>query len=101
MTIKNIGKNLILFLILFIGTLFPQASGRLDWTHYARISGYGLGSENIESTIKKANDEVTLGIELDNDITGRYDSFLNPDQKIADIKKAAEAAHKIGNYAYI
>jgi hypothetical protein len=42
-----------------------------------------------------------LGIELDNDITGRYDSFLDPSLKLLQIKKAADAAHTTGNYAFI
>ncbi len=101
MLIEEIRKNITLFLIFFVGTLYPQTFNRQDWTHYARLSGHTLGSENIESTIEKAHKQGTFGIEFDNDITGRYDSFLNPEQKLANIKKAAQAAHKIGNYAFI
>jgi len=93
--------NLFFLLAGFCITISAQTSDKQDWTHYARISGHVLGPQNIEGTIEKAHKVGTLGIELDNDITGRYDSFLNPEQKLKEIEAAAVAAHKIGNFAYI
>ncbi|MDR3628595.1 MAG: hypothetical protein P4L45_17245 [Ignavibacteriaceae bacterium] len=101
MSNKLICKSIILILILFSEISFSQTNNKQDWTHYARLSGHGIGPKNITSTVEKAQEQGTLGIEFDNDITGRYDSFLDPGQKLNDIKKAAEAAHKIGNYAFI
>jgi hypothetical protein len=72
-----------------------------DWIHRARITGNGLGPNGVDRIMKRALEEGTLGIELDNDITGRYDSFLDPTEKLGQIRQAAEAAHRIGNHAFI
>ena len=40
--------------------------------------------------------ERRLGIEVDNDIPGRYESFLHPEAKLKAIHDVAEAAHKVG-----
>ncbi len=97
---KQLLSNIFLFVIFLTGTFNSQNTNQ-SWIHYARISGNGLGPNNIDNIIKRAQDQGVLGIELDNDITGRYDSFLDPAQKLKEIKKAAEAAHKIGNHAFI
>lgn len=94
-------KAVITLIIISSGVFFAQTVNQQNWIHYARITGHGLGPNNIKSMIIKAQEQGTLGIELDNDITGRYDSFLNPTQKLKEIKEAAEAAHKIGNHAFI
>ena len=86
--------------IVFNEACHPQTP-KQDWIHFARISGNGLGPGNTDNIMKRAEEQGVLGIELDNDITGRYDSFLDPAQKLDEIKKAAEAAHKIGNHAFI
>jgi hypothetical protein len=93
--------TVITFAVVFSKLFVAQTTGKQNWTHFARISGNGLGADNIENIMLRAQEHGTLGIELDNDITGRYDSFLDPTQKLEEIKKAAEAAHKIGNYAFI
>lgn len=72
-----------------------------DWTHRARITGNGLGPNTVDRIMKRAQEEGTLGIELDNDITGRYESFLDPREKLEEIRQAADAAHRIGNHAFI
>jgi hypothetical protein len=38
---------------------------------------------------------------VDNDITGRYESFLNPQEKLAAIRAVADEAHKAGNHAFV
>ena len=91
---------IILFFIVFTNAYYPQTTNQ-SWIHYARISGNALGPGNIDNIMNRAKEQGVLGIELDNDITGRYDSFLDPTQKIEEIKKAAEAAHGIGNHAFI
>jgi hypothetical protein len=92
---------IILFAVTFNESIVSQTTNKQNWTHIARISGNGLGFDNVDEIMKKAQEHGTLGIELDNDITGRYNSFLDPTEKLIQIKKAAEAAHKIGNYAFI
>jgi hypothetical protein len=42
-----------------------------------------------------------FGIEVDNDITGRYTSFLFPEEKLRAIKAMADSAHASGNYAFV
>jgi hypothetical protein len=41
------------------------------------------------------------GIEVDNDIPGRYESFLHPEEKLRAIHTVAEKAHQAGNHAFV
>lgn len=72
-----------------------------NWTHRVRIAGNPLSSEEIESIIKKAAESSVFGIEVDNDITGRYESFLDPAEKLKTIRKITEEAHKINNHTFV
>lgn len=78
-----------------------DAAKKQDWTHYARIAAYGLTSTNAEKIVRDATESRVNGIEVDNDIPGRYESFLDPRQKLADLRKLAQAAHKAGNHAFV
>jgi hypothetical protein len=51
--------------------------------------------------VRKAQASGVFGIEVDNDIPGRYESFLNPEEKLKAIREVAEAAHQAGNYAFV
>ncbi len=44
---------------------------------------------------------ASSGIEVDNDIPGRYESYLDPTAKLKAIHEVAEAAHKAGNHAFV
>ena len=83
----------------------PQSIGSpLDprhWTHLARIGGYGLSLRRVDEIVKDATDSHVFGIETDNDIPGRYESFLDPAEKLRAIKAIAEKAHAAGNYAFV
>jgi hypothetical protein len=68
-----------------------QASG--DWTHYVRIGAYGLKTNNAEAIVRDALKGHVFGIEVDNDIPGRYESYLDPTEKLKAIHDLAEAAH--------
>jgi hypothetical protein len=72
-----------------------------NWTHYVRIGAYGLHRGNADAIVRDAQAGHVFGIEVDNDIPGRYESFLNPTEKLKDIREAAEAAHRIGNKAFV
>jgi len=72
-----------------------------DWSHYARIGAYGLRSDNAGKIVRDAQDGGVLGIEVDNDIPGRYESFLHPEEKLKAIRQVAEEAHRAGNYAFV
>jgi hypothetical protein len=72
-----------------------------DWSNYARIGAYGLSSNNAADITQKAHDSGVLGIEVDNDIPGRYESFLHPEERLKAIRRVAEEAHRAGNYAFV
>ncbi len=72
-----------------------------NWTHYVRTSGHGLNKSNIERTIKDAQDTYLFGIEVDNDPPGRYESFLDPTEKLEAIALMAKRAHEINNHAFL
>jgi hypothetical protein len=73
-----------------------------DWSHYVRIGGYGSPTAaNADRTVKGAADTNVFGIEVDNDITGRYDSWLDPTEKLEGIRAAAKKIHEAGNYAFV
>jgi hypothetical protein len=72
-----------------------------DWTHYVRIAGHGVRLDAIGQTIKSAKDSNVFGMEVDNDIPGRYESFLDPTEKLTALRAMAKAVHEAGNYAFV
>jgi len=76
-------------------------SAKQNWTNYVRIGAYGLRSDNAESIVKSAQQDGVFGIEVDNDIPGRYESFLDPQEKLKAIREVAEKAHAAGNHAFV
>jgi hypothetical protein len=72
-----------------------------SWTHYVRIGAYSLHSDNAEAIVRDAQQHHVFGIEVDNDIPGRYESFLDPTEKLAAICKLALAAHASNNKAFV
>lgn len=73
----------------------------LSWTHYVRISGNSLRLDRVDQIVREAMETHVFGIETDNDIEGRYESFLDPTEKLEGIKAVAEKAHAAGNYAFV
>jgi hypothetical protein len=72
-----------------------------DWTHYVRIAGNGLRVDNADQIVRGATDTNVFGIEVDNDIPGRYESFVDPTEKLKAIHAVAAKAHEAGNYAFV
>jgi endo-alpha-1,4-polygalactosaminidase (GH114 family) len=72
-----------------------------NWTNYVRIGGYGLKTGNVEAIVRDAQNSLVYGIEVDNDIPGRYESFLDPTEKLKAISDVAQAAHHAGNKAFV
>ena len=72
-----------------------------DWTNYVRIGAWSLGAGNAEKIVREASESHVFGIEVDNDIPGRYETFLHPEEKLAAIRAVAERAHKGGNHAFV
>jgi hypothetical protein len=91
-----------LALLLLAPALRPAPdSARQDWTHYVRIGAYGLRSDNAAEIVRDAQENGVFGIEVDNDIPGRYESYVNPDEKLKAIHDLAEKAHAAGNRAFV
>jgi hypothetical protein len=72
-----------------------------DWANYVRIGAYGLKGGDALQIVRSAQESGVYGIEVDNDIPGRYESFLHPEEKLKAIHDVAEAAHHEGNYAFV
>jgi len=66
-----------------------------------RIGAYGLQANNAGEIVRQAQDSGVYGIEVDNDVPGRYESFLHPDEKLAAIRTLAEKAHAANNPAFV
>lgn len=97
-------KSLFAFLFLFLVALGLGAapdSEKQNWTNYVRIGAYGLKGGDALEIVRKAQASNVFGIEVDNDIEGRYESFLHPEEKLKAIRDVAEAAHKVGNHAFV
>src|SRR5499427_5844313 len=89
--------------LLFAAAVLTAASNsdKQNWTNYVRIGAYGLKGGDAQQIVQRAQDSNVAGIEVDNDIPGRYESFLNPEAKLKAIRDVAEAAHKVGNHAFV
>jgi hypothetical protein len=72
-----------------------------NWTHFVRIGAYGLQADNAEAIVRDATKSHVFGIEVDNDIPGRYESFLDPKEKLKAIRAVADAAHQANNRAFV
>jgi hypothetical protein len=81
-------------------TLFADTPNR-DWTHFVRIGAYTLKTGNADAIVRGATKGHVFGIEVDNDIPGRYESFLDPTEKLKAIRAVADAAHKAHNRAFV
>jgi hypothetical protein len=91
-------KKILILLFLLAGAFTGKSQ---DWTHFVRTSGHGCDIEKIHDIMNDARQTYLFGIEVDNDISGRYESFLNPEKKLLAIKAMADSAHAAGNYAFI
>jgi len=78
----------------------PQPAS-MDWIHVVRIGAYGLQRNNAQTIVRQATESHVFGIEVDNDITGRYQSFLDPTEKLKAIRAIAKEAHRAGNRAFV
>jgi hypothetical protein len=76
-------------------------SAEQNWTNYVRIGAYGLQSGNADQIVRSAQEDAVFGIEVDNDIPGRYESFVSPEEKLKAIHAVAEKAHAAGNRAFV
>jgi len=96
-------RKVLFFVLLFAFAcaLIAAPAEKQDWTSYVRIGAYGLKGGDAAEIVRKAQESNVFGIEVDNDIPGRYESFLDPAAKLKAIRDVAEAAHKVGNHAFV
>jgi hypothetical protein len=92
------GAGLLALATLALSQALPQGQ---DWTNYVRIAAYSLQRNDAKKIVADAAADHVFGIEIDNDITGRYESFLDPTEKLKVIKAVAEKAHQAGNHAFV
>ncbi|HQR39309.1 MAG TPA: hypothetical protein PLF26_13030, partial [Blastocatellia bacterium] len=78
-----------------------QQTPPLNWTHTVRIAAYPLTGTNADTIVRDATRSNVFGIEVDNDIPGRYESFLDPTAKLAAIRAVAAKAHAAGNRSFV
>jgi hypothetical protein len=97
---RSISLALGVIFLLLVPVAGPSAPEQ-DWTNYVRIGAYGLRSDNAEAIVRRAQQDDVFGIEVDNDIEGRYESFLNPEEKLKAIHAVAGQAHAVGNKAFV
>ncbi len=71
------------------------------WMRRARIAAYPLTVSNADQIVREAQASGVYGIEVDNDIPGRYESLLHPTEKLEAIRRVAVAAHRAGNKAFV
>jgi len=84
-----------------LGSADREAGRPQNWTNYARIGAYSLKSDNSLQIVRDAQQSAVFGIEVDNDIPGRYESYLNPTEKLNAIRAVAEKAHAAHNHAFV
>ncbi len=89
------------FLLIGQSTTSSPSVAHQDWSNYVRIGAYGLKGGDALEIVRRAQESGVFGIEVDNDIEGRYESFLHPEEKLKAIHDVAEAAHHVGNYAFV
>ena len=78
-----------------------QNNADREWLKKVRIAAYSLTPENAEQSVQQAQASGVYGIEVDNDIPGRYESLWKPEVKLEAIRRAAAAAHKVNNKTFV
>jgi hypothetical protein len=71
------------------------------WMRRVRIAAWSLDRNDAKKIVEEAMASGVYGIEVDNDIPGRYESLLDPSEKLAAIRSAAVEAHHAGNKAFV
>jgi len=92
--------RLTLLLVLFL-SVQSDAQDVTDWTHFVRIAGHPLHAGLVDSIVAGSAASGVYGIEVDNDIPGRYDSFQYPAEKLEAIRLVSKKAHEAGNRTFV
>jgi len=97
---RRLAFSVFIALLLAAAAASPSPSEQ-NWTNYVRIGAYGLRTNNADKIVVDAQASGVFGIEVDNDVEGRYESFVDPAAKLQAIHAVAEKAHAAGNYAFV
>jgi hypothetical protein len=97
----RVARAVVSLVVLCCATGAAENPKAQDWSHYVRIAGHGLSHQAIPDIIRESQSSHVFGIEVDNDVPGRYESFLDPAAKLAAIRQAARAAHAVGNKSFV
>ncbi len=100
MRLRQLCKT-VLFSLILEGLYGNTLTAQQNWTHFVRIGGHSLSLDNVDRIVRSATETHVFGIETDNDIPGRYESFLDPAEKLKAIRAVAEKAHGTGNKAFV
>src|SRR5205085_507397 len=90
--------------LVLVGGLLTNSTGqeaKQNWTHKVRIGAYSLNRNDADKIVRKATEDHVFGIEVDNDIPGRYESFLDPTEKLKVLRNISEQVHKANNKVYV
>ena len=90
--------------VALVSSLLTSSAGqeqKQNWTHTVRIAAYGLNRNDSGQIVRKATEDHVFGIEVDNDIPGRYESFLDPTAKLRVLRTVAEQVHKANNKVHV
>ena len=99
---RTSGVAIFVLLIVIVIIAAPNSSlEEQNWTHFVRIGAYGLQNDNADKIVRNAQESKVFGIEVDNDVPGRYESFVNPEAKLQAIRTLAQKAHQVGNRAFV
>lgn len=90
----------VILLVLLMGCE-QRSTAEQNWTHYVRTSGHGLSLGAVDDIIKGATETHLFGIEVDNSLTGYYESFLDPTAKLEAINAVVAAAHAAGHRIFL
>ena len=71
------------------------------WMRKVRIAAYPLSAESAKVIVDQAAKDGVYGIEIDNDIPGRYESLLEPTAKLEAIRAVSSAAHAANNKTFV
>jgi hypothetical protein len=90
--------------LVLVGGLLTYSVGqepKQNWTHTVRIAAYSLNRNDVDQIVRKATEDHVYGIEVDNNIPGRYESFLDPTAKLKVLRTVTEQVHKANNKVYV
>ena len=88
-------------LILLAGSASPAIPCRPELDQLRAHRGLWPEARQRGTIVRNAQESDVFGIEVDNDIPGRYESFVNPEEKLQAIRAVAEKAHQAGNHAFV